>query len=128
MSDNKDDEYLNYVNQLRNTLEVASAEPEEQCDAMGAYNAPWELKTGGCDFIDACLSLQRGQLDAATVARLIELRSALQQLPEEAVTPTGEVMTTFKGCLVAFRHPAWIPIRASARDLMWSIPDPFAGP
>jgi len=128
MSDDTNDDYLNYLSQLRKTLEVASADPVEQCEIMGSYNAPWELRTDARDFIGSVLSLQRGQLSAATVDRLNEFKRLLEDLPDAAVIPEGESMTTFAGCLVAFKHPSWIPVRQSARELLPAVSDPFAEP
>lgn len=100
MSDDTNDDYLNYVSQLRKTLEVASADPVEQCEIMGSYNAPWELTTDARDFIGSVVSLQRGQLNAATVDRLNQFKHLLQDLPDAAVIPEGENMTTFTAVLL----------------------------
>lgn len=72
------------------------------------------------------VSLQRGQLNAATVDRLNQFKRLLQDLPDAAVIPEGENMTTFAGCLVAFKHPSWVPVRQSASELLSIVPDPFA--
>lgn len=128
MPDDTNDHYSNYASQLRKTLEVASAEPIEQCEIMGSYNAPWELKTDAKDFIDSVLLLQRGQLDAAAVERLAEFRRLIHALPDAAIVPEGGSMTTLAGCLVAFKHPSWIPVRQSARELLSMVSDPFERP
>ncbi|MDF4004131.1 hypothetical protein P3W33_12075 [Luteibacter sp. PPL552] len=125
MSDDVNDDYLNYLSQLRKTLEVASAAPSEQCEVMGSYNAPWELKTDAKDFIDSVLLLQRGRLDPATIQRLNGFRRLVLDLSDAAVVPEDESMTTLAGCMVAFKHPAWIPVRRSASELLSILPDPF---
>lgn len=126
MCDPVDDEYQNYLSKLHGTLEILAANAQEQCDVMGAYNAPWELRQDGADFIDAVLSLNKGQLDEHSAGKLRALRETLVALPGAAVTPGGNDMTTAEGCLVAFGDPAWAAVRTDAASCLMLVDDPFA--
>lgn len=121
-----DEDYANYLSRLHSTLEVLSSSAQEQCEAMGAYNASWELQHDGIDFAEAVLSLGNGKLDELAATRLRALRDTLKSLPAEAVTPEGHNIRTVEGCLVALSHPSWATVRTMAASCLLLVDDPFA--
>lgn len=125
MQENADELYQNYMSQLHGVLEILSSGAEEQSRLMGAYNAPWEMRQDGSDFIEAVISLEKGRLDASTLSRMHELHTALAGLPPEAINPEGQIMTTAQGCLAALGHRAWSQVRTHAELCLPLIKDPF---
>jgi len=125
MHDAHGDEYQNYLSQLHGTLEVLRAGAQEQCEMTGAYNAPWELRQDGVDFIESVLALGGANIEESTTKALLTLRESLAALPSEAISPDGEDMTTAKGCIAAFMHPAWGGVRAAATSCLSLVRDPF---
>jgi len=120
-----DEQYQNYLSQLHATLEVLSAGAQEQCELTGAYNAPWELRQDGVDFIESVLALANGKLEEPTTIKLLALGETLAALPADAISPEGQDTTTAEGCLFALNHPAWTPVRSAAASCLLLVKDPF---
>jgi len=99
-------------------LQVLSHDAATQCEEMGNYNAPWEIQH---DVQDGCFLLLRSpetHLTGEQSEALRDLTEALENLPREAVAPTGMTTTNHEGCLTAMRHPAWISLRERAVPLL----------
>lgn len=125
MHDAHDDEFQKYLSQLHGTLEVLRADAQEQCEMMDAYNAPWEVRQDGVDFIDSVLALGGTEIGDSTTKALRALRELLVALPAEAIVPDGENMTTATGSIAAFMHPAWGSVRAAATLCLSLVRDLF---
>lgn len=106
--------FHDYFIQMINVLEVLRSSPEEQCDLMGAYNASWEVQRDSIDMVQAVVTSPASCLSRQQVATLVKVQAKVKNLPQEAITPVGYNMTTWDGCVAAFRHPAWADLRTQA--------------
>lgn len=112
--DNFENSFWYYVKALR----VLSHDAETQCEEMGNYNTPWEIRQ---DVGECGLYLIRPSASYLTweqTEKIVELSTILEMLPREAVAPVGLLMTSHAGCIYAMNHPAWEPLREDARRLL----------
>ena len=96
------------------TLEALASPAEEACKVMGYVNTAWELRDDG---LAGSYLLGRGYFSHDQER---EIRTFLEQLDTVPVNdmPSGWSM---EPNLSAMRHPAWEPIRVSARALLASL-------
>src|SRR5258707_827978 len=57
-------------------------------------------------------------LSAEQRIALAALISKLQALPHDAMAPGGVMPTSHAACLIAMKHPGWLPLREQAAKLV----------
>jgi hypothetical protein len=99
-------------------VKVLSQDAENQCREMGNFNVPWEIRHDVVEGGSVLLHSTASYLIPMHNEKLSELISSLNALPEEAIAPTHLSMTSHIGCLIGMNHPAWIPLRQEAKQLL----------
>jgi hypothetical protein len=112
------DDFENALFYFMEALNVLELNAESQCEQMGNYNVPWELRhdvsEGGMAVTRSSASyLTREQTD-----QIIELASKVRELPAEATAPAGTPTTNHPGSLIAMNHASWAPLREKAAQLL----------
>lgn len=122
MSDSEDEKlsekeaFANAYYYFVKALEVLAADAATQCDRMGNINVAWEIKNDvvrGASVINLPnngMAFEEKNEIAGTVA-------ALNTLPSSLFAATA----TRADNMVAMGHPAWIPIRVAASNLLRSL-------
>lgn len=54
----------------------------------------------------------------AQANEVIRLARALEELPDEAISPKGFLTTNYEGSIAAMNHPSWMPLRRQATELL----------
>ncbi|HET6555228.1 MAG TPA: hypothetical protein VFG49_17010 [Dyella sp.] len=108
--DDFENAFFYFVDALK-TLGLAA---EAQCDQMGNYNVPWELRHDVSEGAMAITQAPISYLGIEQATRVMELVSALNALPDEAIAPPGTLTDNHEDSLKAMRHPSWEPIRRQA--------------
>jgi hypothetical protein len=112
------DDFENGFFYFVDALKVLGLDAEAQCEEMGDYNVPWELQH---DISEGGLAIARspaGYLTSEQTNKVLELSSALNDLPKEAIAPPGTLTTSHSGSLTAMNHAAWAPMRQMAAQLL----------
>ncbi|QWT21347.1 hypothetical protein KPL74_04935 [Bacillus sp. NP157] len=117
-TDNARDLFENAFRVFVDSLDTLGMDAEEQCEAMGNYNVPWELQHDVAETAVVLAEAAISYFDDLQKAHLIALARALEALPREAVSPSGTLTNNRSGSLQAMRHPAWAPLRRQARELL----------
>ena len=94
-------------------LIALASDPQTACDAMGNYNAPWEIQDELINY-GYLANSKALALDAEQRDGMLKLAEELKLLPSEAIAPVGAIMTSPAGCLQAMQHSAWKPLRTQA--------------
>jgi hypothetical protein len=99
-------------------LQVLALDADLQCEQMGNYNVGWELQQdvaqGG---LDSAMS-PSSHLTEAQTNEVIRLARALEELPDEAISPKGFLTTNHEGSIAAMKHLSWVPLRRQATELL----------
>lgn len=112
------DDFENAFFYFVDTLRTLGLEADEQCEHLGNYNVPWELRH---DFSEGAITITNASisyLDAEQAARVTKLVLALSALPDEAIAPPGMLTDNHAGSLMAMSHPSWGGIRRQAEELL----------
>ena len=96
------------------TLEALASPAEDACKVMGYVNTAWELKDDG---LAGSYLLGLGYLSHDQEREVMAFLEQLDTVPVNDM-PSG---WSVEPNLAAMRHPAWKPIRASARELLMSL-------
>lgn len=108
------DAFENGYHYFIEALEILSLPAPAQCERMGSYNTAWELRD---DIVAGSYLLQSAsssRLSEAQRAAILALLAAVAGVPVHEL-PTGG---SNDANLAAMQHPAWIPLRAMAADLL----------
>jgi len=109
--------FLHFVEALR----VLSHDAATQCEEMGNYNAPWEIKDNAYSQGLASLRMSALYLSWEQAEQIVDLVAALKQLPKEAIAPPDMLTTNHIGSITAMNHPAWESLRKDAKELLASL-------
>jgi hypothetical protein len=112
------DDFENAFFYFVDALKTLALEADEQCEQMGNYNVPWELRHDVSEGAMAITQAPTSCLDVEQVSRVTELVSALNALPGGAIAPPGTLTDNHAGSLMAMEHPSWGPIRRQAAGLI----------
>lgn len=112
------DDFENAFFYFVDALRTLGLEADEQCEQLGNYNVPWELRHDVSEGAIAITKARISYLDAEQTARVTEMVSALNALPDEAIAPHGVLTDNHAGSLIAMGHPSWGPIRRKAKELL----------
>jgi hypothetical protein len=102
-------------------LKILSHAAEQQCNEMGNYNTPWELRHE-VTRTEYFFSSPYPALPKDVCAEIRHLYSLLYALPEAAMAPMGANMLTHAGCVAAMSHPSWQQPREIAKDVLENLP------
>ena len=97
--------------QFISTLEILICQPEEQCELTGYGNSAWDLRD---DALAARYLLGSGLFTAQQENAVAEFLAAIDPVPVNEM-PTGSGLAPN---LAAMQHPAWVPIRSLAKNLI----------
>jgi hypothetical protein len=96
------------------TLMVLACPPEEQCELTGDGNTAWDLRD---DALTARYLIGSGLFTVQQETAIHEFLAAIDPVPVNDM-PTGSGRTKN---LTAMQHPAWVPIRILAKQLIVSL-------
>lgn len=98
-------------------LDVMTLEPIELCNAWGNYNVAWELvadlKTDGNAAISSPCSYLNPQQEQAIKSFL----ASLGNIPNSVLFTATSIVANQE----AMSHPCWLPLKASASDLLKAL-------
>ena len=98
-------------------LDVMTLEPIDLCNAWGNYNVAWELvadlKTDGNAAISSPCSYLNPQQEQAIKSFL----ASLGNIPNSVLVAATSIVANQK----AMSHPCWLPLKASALDLLKAL-------
>ena len=94
-------------------LDVLAADAATQCERMGNFNVAWEIRN---DVVSGAyvINMPNNGLAPEEKNEITEMVASLNGLPSSLFVATD----TKADNMVAMEHPAWIPIRAAASDLL----------
>lgn len=100
--------YLHWIEALR----ILSMPPARQCEAMGDYNVPWELKR---DVLAGRYLFQGPHADLTSEQQqaIGELFAALDAVPEAVPPPAG-----CRDYISLMEHPCWQVLRVKSAALL----------
>jgi hypothetical protein len=99
-------------------LKVLAMDADQQCQWMGNYNVAWELQQDVAEGGLNSVALESSHLTEAQANEVIRLARALEELPDEAISPKGFLTTNYEGSIVAMNHLSWVPLRRQATELL----------
>jgi hypothetical protein len=106
-SSTNEESHMNMVLHFLDALRLLSIPPDELLAMDRSPFLPWELQHEVMDVIPALISGKTPALTAAEASGLQSLAARLHALPTEAISG-GD----------ALKHPAWMEVRAEARDVL----------
>jgi hypothetical protein len=106
--------FLHFVNALR----VLSHDANLQCEEMGSYNTPAEIQRDVTGSGIGSLRLSALYLSWEQAEKIVDVVAALRRLPREALSVPHLKMIGHAGCVTAMNHPAWVPLRKEAEQLL----------
>ena len=111
-----EESYQNAFYYFIEAVKVLSEPAERQCELMGNYNVPWELK----DDVSAGLYLINNPASKLTEGQRLaiqQLISELNQIPDSVINAKN----TPENNLVAMQKPVWEPLRKQAAELLCTL-------
>jgi hypothetical protein len=99
-------------------LRALSYDAAAACDEMGNYNSAgeiWYELTSSFPYVSDLPTIRLS--DEQRIA-LGALASKLREVPSEAMAPGGVMPTSRAACVIAMKHPAWVPLREQAAKLV----------
>jgi hypothetical protein len=97
-------------------LDALASTPEVACETYGNYNVAWEIKHD----VSAGVYLAKNpahRLSEKHIADIVKIAGMLNSLPESAIKFTNIIEESLEN----MRHPAWVPARQMAGQLLESL-------